>query len=44
MVHAFNHSTLEAKTGKSLRVQGWPCIHGRFQAPGQTWLHSEILP
>ena len=37
---AFNPSTWEAETGRSLRIQGQPGLHSEFQA---SWSYRETL-
>ena len=43
VAHAFNPCTLEAKTGGSLSVQGWPSLQSKFQDSQDTRIHRETL-
>lgn len=44
MVHTFNPSTQEAKTGRFLYIWGQPALHSLdFQVPDQSGLHSDTL-
>jgi hypothetical protein len=44
VAHTFIHSTQEAKAGRSLGVQGQPCLKSKFQDRARTERHPVLEP